>query len=171
MIKGIKVMLRAWGAEDLGMLLEMRNDLSLQRQLMAQPRGNSLDQIRDWLSARTKSPDGVFLVIVGQPSGEMVGFIQAVGMDHINGIGRIGICIARGFQGKGYGGEAMALLESYLKEVFGLRKLMLEVLAENAVAIGMYLKHGYREVGRLQQHFYYDGEYAEVLIMEKLTRL
>ena len=170
MIKGKKVMLRAWGAEDLGMLRDMRNDLSLQRQLMAHPRGNSLDQVREWLAARSKSSDGVFLVIVSQPSGEMAGYIQAVGMDLINGIGSIGICIAPGFQGKGYGGEAMALLESYLKDIFGIRKLMLEVLAENAVAIGMYIKHGYREVGRLQQHFYSDGEYADVVIMEKLTR-
>lgn len=170
MIKGNKVKLRGWAAEDLEMLRDMRSDLSLQRQLMAHPRGNSLDQVRDWLAARTKSPDGVFLVIVGLPSCEMAGYIQAVGMDHINGVARLGICIAPGFQGEGYGGEAMALLESYLKEIFGIRKVMLEVLAENAVAIGMYIKHGYREVGRLQQHFYSDGEYADVVIMEKLTR-
>lgn len=170
MIKGKKVTLRAWSVEDLGVLHGMRNDLSLQRQLMAHPRGNSLDQVRDWLTARAKSPEGLLLVIVNRTSGGVVGYIQAVGMDHINGIARIGICIAPESQGQGFGGEAMMLLEHYLKDVFGMRKLMLEVLAENDIAIGMYIRHGYREVGRQQQHYYFDGKYVDVVVMEKLIR-
>ena len=170
MIEGKKVKLRAWSEEDLDVLHGMRNDLSLQRQLMAHPRGNSLDQVKDWLASRTESSEGVFLVIASLISGEIVGYIQAVGMCHINGIARIGICIVPDSQGKGFGREAIMLLESYLMNVFGMRKLILEVLAGNVIAIGMYVKQGYREVGRQKQHYYLDGEYVDVVVMEKLIR-
>ena len=45
MVIGEKVMLRAWSTKDLTTLQLMRNDIHLQRQLMARPRGNSADEI------------------------------------------------------------------------------------------------------------------------------
>lgn len=171
MIVGEKVALRAWSAGDLPALQLMRNDLRLQRQLMTQPRSNSLDQVKDWLTARTKSADAVFFIIACKSSDQAAGFVQVVGMDLMNGVGKLGICIAPESQGKGYGGETVTLLESYLRDVFRLRKLTLEVLAENVVALGMYTKHGYREVGRLREHFFTGGSYDDVVIMEKMIRL
>lgn len=168
MVTGEKVVLRAWLASDLPALQRMRNDLRLQRQLMTQPKGNSPDQVKDWLTARTKSPDGLFLVIACKSSDEAAGYVQIVGMDFVNGLGKLGICIEPAFQGKGYGGEALSLLESYLRDVFHLRKLTLEVLAENDAAIRMYTKHEYREVGCLRAHFFTGGGYSDVIIMEKL---
>jgi RimJ/RimL family protein N-acetyltransferase len=168
MVNGEKVVLRAWSPSDLPNLQLMRNDLRLQRQLMAQPRGNSLDQVKDWLHARTKLADGLFLIIACKSSDQVVGYVQVVGIDFLNGLGTLGICIAPASQGKGYGSEAITLLECYLRDVFRLRKLMLEVLAENDIAISLYVKHGYREVGRLQKHFYTGEEYGDVVIMEKL---
>jgi diamine N-acetyltransferase len=88
-------------------------------------------------------------------------------MDFINGLGKLGICVAPDSQGKGYGGEAITLLEEYLLSVFQLRKLTLEVLAENTGAIGMYRKHGYSEVGRFHEHFFSGHRYDDVVIMEK----
>jgi RimJ/RimL family protein N-acetyltransferase len=171
MMVGEKVVLRTWQASDLPALQLMRNDLRLQRQLMAQPKGNSLDQVKDWLNARTKSTDGLFFIIACKSSDQVAGYVQIIGMDFLNGLGKLGICIAPGLQGKGYGGEAITLLEDYLSNVFRLRKLTLEVLAENNVAIGMYTKYGYREAGRLREHFYTGNRYGDVVIMEKLICL
>jgi RimJ/RimL family protein N-acetyltransferase len=170
MVEGTKVLLRAWSTADLDVLHRMRNDLSLQRQLMSHPRGNSLDQVRDWLVARTKATDSVFLVIEPRHSSEIAGYIQASEIDCINGLAKIGICLTPSLHGKGFGSEAMALLESYLTAVFNIRKLTLEVLADNAIAIALYTKLGYRDVGHLQQHFYFDGDYFDVALMEKLIR-
>jgi RimJ/RimL family protein N-acetyltransferase len=168
MVIGEKVVLRAWLASDLPVLQLMRNNLRLQRQLMVQPKGNSLDQVKDWLSARTKSADGVFFVIACKSSDQPAGYIQVIGMDFLNGLGKLGICIAPDWQGKGFGGEAIALIEGYLWEVFRIRKLTLEVLAENEVAIRMYTKQRYMEVGRLREHFYTGSRYDDVVIMEKM---
>lgn len=168
MVVGKKVVLRAWLVSDLPALQLMRNDLRLQQQLMTQPRSNSLDQVKDWLAARTKSPDGLFFVIASKSSDHAVGYVQVAGMDFLNGLGKLGICIAPDSQGKGYGGEAITLLEVYLRDVFRLRKLTLEVLAGNDIAIRMYTKQGYKEAGRLREHFFMGGRYDDVVIMEKL---
>ena len=66
------------------------------------------------------------------------------------------------------GQASLTLLEAYVREVFGLRKIVLEVLASNDGAIRLYLRHNYREVGRWQRHFRQGDDYADVVIMEKL---
>lgn len=167
MLVGEYVALRAWQTDDLSALQSMRNNLRLQRQLMTQPRGNSLNQVKDWLTTRTTSQSDVFFVIANKTSDQAVGYIQVVGMDFINGTAKLGICITPEAQGKGYGKEALTLLEGYLSSVFRLRKLTLEVLAGNAQAIGLYKKHNYREVGYFREHFHTGSGYEDVVIMEK----
>lgn len=168
MLTGNKVVLRAWANEDLPALQALRNDVPLQRQLMAQPKGSSLDQVRAWLTARSQTADAVFFVIADRASNQALGYVQLLDMDLFHGSGRLGICIGPQAQGHGYGGETLALLADYVRETFGLRKIVLEVLASNEGAIRLYLRHGYREVGRWQQHFRIASGYADVVIMEKL---
>jgi diamine N-acetyltransferase len=168
MLTGNKVVLRAWANEDLPALQALRNDVPLQRQLMAQPKGSSLEQVRVWLTTRSQTADAVFLVIADRTSNQALGYLQLLDMDLFHGSGRLGICIGPQAQGRGCGGEALALLANYVGEVFGLRKIVLEVLASNEGAIRLYLRHGYREVGRWQQHFRTATGYVDVVIMEKL---
>lgn len=167
MLTGEKTILRAWHSDDLPVLQMMRNDLRLQQQLMTHPRGNSIDQVKDWLNVRTKASDGLFLVIACKSSDRAVGYIQVTKLDLLNGLGRLGICIEPASQGKGYGGESIALLEQHLHRVFGLRKLTLQVLAENERAIRLYARSGYREAGRLREHFYIGGKFSDVVLMER----
>ena len=167
MIVGEKVILRTWSENDLPALQLMRNNIRLQRQLMTQTRGNSHDQVKDWLATRTKSTDGLFFVIACKSSDQAAGYIQVMGMDILNGSGRLGICVAAEFQGNGYGGEAITLLEDYLRNVFRFRKLTLEVLRDNGIAIGMYSKYGYVESGCLREHYHTGAGYVDVVIMEK----
>lgn len=167
MLTGEKVTLRAWQYDDLPVMQMMRNDLRLQQQLMTHPRGSSPDQVKIWLNARTTAPDGIFLIIAHNASDRAVGYIQVVELDLLNGLGKLGICIEPASQGKGYGGEAIALIEQHLNTVFRLRKLTLQVLAENDHAIRLYSQRGYREVGRLHEHFYNDGKFSDVVMMER----
>ncbi|MDE8342812.1 MAG: GNAT family protein [Acidocella sp.] len=168
MLVGDKIVLRAWSASDLPALQSLRNNLLLQRQLMTQPRGNSLEQVREWLVSRSKNTDGLFFVVASKTSDHAVGYIQIAGLDILNGLGRLGMCVAPESQGMGYGREAITLLEVYLHDVFKLRKLTLEVLADNIAALRLYSKHCFSEVGRLKEHFYLNHKYEDVVIMEKM---
>jgi diamine N-acetyltransferase len=168
MIAGMKVVLRAWAGDDLPVLQSLRNDVQLQLQLMARPRGSSLEQVRSWLATRSQAPDSVFFVIADKASNEALGYVQLRDIDVIDGIGWLGICIGAQAQRRGCGGEALALLTDYMREIFGLRKIMLQVLAANEGAIRLYRLHGYREVGCWKQHFRQGSDYADVVIMEKI---
>lgn len=168
MLSGIQVVLRAWIPEDLPALQALRNDVPLQRQLMAQPKGSSLEQVRAWLTSRSQTADSLFFVVAERPSNQTLGYVQLLDIDLFHGNGRLGICLAPQAQGRGYGGETLTLLEAYVREVFGLRKIVLEVLASNDGAIRLYLRHNYCEVGRWQRHFRQGDDYADVVIMEKL---
>ncbi len=167
MIADDRIVLRAWAQDDLDALGKLRNDLTLQEMLMSQPRPNSADRVRDWLTEKSGRDDGVFFVIAERDSNRVLGYVQVVKMNTLHGTGELGLCIGPDLQGNGYGSSAMALLEDYLQRVFGLRKLLLQVLADNEVAVNFYRKLGFDEVGRLQDHFLNNGEYRDVVIMEK----
>ncbi len=167
MIGDDRIVLRAWAQEDLDALGKLRNDLTLQEMLMSQPRPNSADRVQNWLTEKSGRDDGVFFVIVDRECDRVLGYVQVVNMNTQHGTGELDICIGPDFQGSGYGSSALAFLEDYLKRVFSLRKLLLHVLADNEDAVKFYLKLGFDEVGRMKGHFLNNGEYRDVVIMEK----
>ena len=167
MIGDDRIELRAWSEKDIDALGRLRNDLVLQEMLMSQPRPNSANRVLDWLAEKSARDDGVFFVISERDSDRVFGYVQVVNMSAMHGTGELGICIDPDAQGSGYGVAAMSLLEDYLKRVFGTRKLLLHVFADNKVAVAFYLKLGFDEVGRMRDHFLNNGEFRDVIIMEK----
>lgn len=168
MLTAESVTLRPPTAADREMLSGLRNDVSLQLALMAAPRANSPARVDQWVEGVLGDPNSLFFVIADRGSGEGVGFIQLRNMDVLHGTGRLGIGLAPGARGRGLGGQAIATLELYARDVFRIRKVVLEVLASNAAGVRCYEKAGYVRVGVLRSHHYQHGEYRDVLIMERL---
>lgn len=170
MLRGQQVVLRAPQEDDLPLLAELRNDVELQTLLMSVARPNSTARVREWLEQRGSDPHGLFFVVARRASGAACGFIQALRIDALHGHAWLGVCLARDAQGGGLGGEALALLEDYLVDRFRLRKVMLEALAANRRAIEFYRRAGFESVGVWRRHFYADGQFHDVQIMEKHLR-
>ena len=167
MLHGDNLVLREWRDSDLGVLAELRNDIELQALLMTQARPNSTERVRSWLSERTSRDDMVFFVVVARSNDAVLGYVQVTNIDRFHGVGELGICLSPAAQGKNLAQEACRLLERYLCHTLTLRKLTLRVLANNSQAIAFYLKHGYREVGRLERQFLIGGRHQDVVIMER----
>lgn len=167
MLESNSTRLRAWKESDLEMLGALRNDIALQAQLMTQARPNSSSRVREWLGERSNASDGVFFVVANKESDRALGYIQALNMQALHGVADFGICLAPHEQRQGYGREALTLLESYLVTTFGMRKLLLKVLATNLNAIRFYQRTGFREIGTMQSHFYMNSAFHDVLLMEK----
>lgn len=167
MIKGSKVILRCWTEDDLPLLINLRNDISLQTDLMAQPRPNSRDRVIQWLSRRTESVDCIFFIVASSNDNRPLGFVQLANIDYIHGHGDLGICIHPSAHGTGIATEAMSLLEKYMTQTFQLRKISLQVLCNNIRAISFYSKIGFSQVGVLSAHVFLQGIYEDVLLMEK----
>lgn len=169
MLTGKDIVLRAWKDADLPALTALRNDLALQAQLMTQPRPNSVPRVVRWLQEKSEKADGVFFIVAAAQGDEALGYIQIHEMNPQHGHCSLGVCLAREAQGKGYGQQALALIEQYVKSVFGMRKIMLQVLLSNASAIRFYERQGFEHVGVMKSHFHADGAHVDVLIMEKLA--
>ena len=159
--------LRPPAAKDVPFLCELRNDVELQMQLMAQPRANTPERVGKWIERMTEDKQSLFYIIARRRTGAPAGYIQLTQIDVMHGHGELGICIAREAQGLGHGREALALIENYASSVFNLRKILLKVLAENRPATALYQKTGYRTVGVLSRHYYQKGIYNDVVVMEK----
>ena len=167
MIGDNRVKLRAWGETDLDALGSLRNNLSLQELLLSRPRPSSAERVREWVSGKSNRDDAVFFVVAAQSNDQVLGYVQVVNINAMNGTGELGICIGPDAQGSGYGEAAVKLLQQYLQRTFGMRKLVLHVSADNKKAVSFYTKLGFDEVGRMRRHFLKNGEYTDVLIMEK----
>jgi RimJ/RimL family protein N-acetyltransferase len=171
MLTGTSILLRAPREDDLARLVEWRNDVALQTQLLTIARPNTPHRVREWLARRLDDPASAFFIIADREQGLAQGYIQAVRIDFTHGTGELGICLQPSAQGKGFASQSIQLLEGYLSDRLRLRKLILHTLSANARAVRFYEKHSYRRVGTLTENFYADGHWHDVIIMEKFLRV
>jgi len=167
MLVGKKTILRAPTKADAEFLVGLRNDIETQMLTMAMPRANTPARVMNWVSGLLDDPRTVFFIIATRSTGKARGYIQIKNMDFVHGSGELGICLANSAQGRGFGREALELIEAYLRDVFALRKIVLQVMSSNTRAISLYHSIGYTEVGTLQKHFYQAGTYHDVTLMER----
>jgi diamine N-acetyltransferase len=153
--------------EDKQTLLTMRNDLDIQSLLMSRAKPNSINKVDKWLDIKLSDDRGVFFIIADKDTNLCVGFVQLINMDFINQRGDLGIWISEEQQGRGYAKDALFLLEGYVRRIFNIRKIVLQVLINNHRAINFYLKSGYDKVGIMKEHFYANDCFHDVLLMEK----
>ncbi len=159
--------LREVRESDLPVLSGIRNDTDLQLALMATPRPNTIERVREWLQRRAGDPNGAFFVVAVADPDAVAGFVQLTGIDLLHRYADFGICIVSEHQGNGVADETLTLLERYARNVLGLRKLVLKVLASNVRAVSFYERSGFHRVGVLIDHHLQNGSFHDVLIMEK----
>ena len=102
--------------------------------------------------------------------GELIGTIELqwkVGRRRMAHVASIGVTVSAGCRRRGIG---RMLIETIIQqaEERGLRKIKLEVFAQNQGPILLYQQLGFRNVGRLRDEVMRnDGTYDDVIIMER----
>ena len=167
MIVGHGVRLRGWREADLGILCELRNNVELQSQLLARVRGSDESQVQQWLTVRSTDEQGLLLVIANQADDRALGYIQLRDMNGIDRRAELGICLHPTAQGRGIGSESLRILLPYLRDVWGVRKIILRVRGDNARAIACYERAGFDRCGLMREHVFADGAYRDVVLMER----
>ena len=167
LIVGRHVRLRAWTPADVPFFVALRNDLATQVALMARPRPSNADRVVDWLTRRTDDDRVAFFVIAAADRDEACGFIELRDIDAVHRRAMLGVAVAFSHRGRGYATEALALIEAYGRDLLGLRKIVLEVRSDHETAAALYARAGYATVGVLAEHFYHDGAFHDVTVMEK----
>ena len=165
-LEGRRLRLRPWRVEDLPPLSALRNDIKAQAQLMARPRGSTLDQVKQWLVDFENDTQSIFLVIADLTDDQSVGFVQVKKIDTLNSRAELGIALSLEHVGRGLGREAIVLLLPYLKENWNLRKVMLQVRSDNLHALAAYQKCGFQMCGVFKEHVFIAGAWHDVVNME-----
>ena len=158
------MLLRAVKTEDRPALEALLSDESLMHWLLNYPNGQpNLDR---WLAKRTGNPEMFFRVVSGRTGG-FGGFVQLASIHHKGGFAWLGMAITPQERGAGLGSAALEELCTYARASMNLRKMLLEVLADNAPAIALYRSHRFREIGRMLDHYFDGQKYYDVILMEK----
>src|SRR5262245_19017605 len=167
MLRGERVTLRAVERSDLPAIHAVRNDPEVEGRVFAAPLPHSLAELEAQFDAQAAKPaherdDIVFAIEVG---GAVIGRVILFDSDSVSGTIRLGIAIAQDHQGRGLGTEAVDLALGYAFRDLGVRKVWLDVLADNGRAIGSYRKSGFVEEGRMRAHYWHDGAHHDAVVM------
>ena len=163
----MNVLLRDPVKTDFVVLAALRNDSSVQRQLMIESTKYNADQVRSWVRRRTGDPKGTFMVVDFDGP---CGFVQLTQIDLKTGSGDLGICLINSARGKGIAEIAMIQLEKRAMEKYRCKKFTLRVLRINHRAISFYKKLKYKLIEIKRRHHFDGSHWRDVIFMEKPLR-
>ena len=106
---------------------------------------------RRWVQKKLAENASLFSIL-DKESGAFIGNIEF--MDVSDGSAELGIAITAGMQDKGYGTEAVRAMVRYGMNTLGLRRVFLKVFPDNARAIHVYEKCGFREYDRTEDDMF-----------------
>ncbi|MDQ3940349.1 MAG: GNAT family N-acetyltransferase [Actinomycetota bacterium] len=169
MLSGTKVELRAVERDDVRRLWELLEDLEISYLSSNDPvRPESLAQAESRYEARLTEPPPDRINFVVEVNGEVIGECQLHGIDHYRRVCDLGIALGRDYWGQGFGQDVVRTLVDYAFTHLNMNKVSLEVLADDARAVGCYARVGFVEEGRLRQHAWVNGARADALVMSVL---
>jgi phosphinothricin acetyltransferase len=122
-----------------------------------------------WWSAH----DGRYTILVAEDkNGNIIGWASLNPYSHRcadSGVAGLSVYVARSERGTGVGSTLLGELEKRAKK-HDFHKIVLFTFTSNSSGQGFYRKLGYREVGVFREQGTLDGQYMDVMAMEKLLR-
>jgi phosphinothricin acetyltransferase len=153
---------RAASPDDAPMLAQIYNEGIEDRVGTFETRPRTIDDVRKWF-------DGHPIVAV-EGDGKVIAFASTSSYrsrDCYAGIAEFSVYVARSQRGKGAGRVAMqALIEA--ATAAGLWKLVSRIFLENTASRSLMASMGFREVGVYESHAKLDGQWRDVVIVERL---
>jgi RimJ/RimL family protein N-acetyltransferase len=167
MLRGEKVTLRAVTREDLPRLLDFWNDVEVGLAGGGDPpRPTALERLQKTFDREAAEPPRDKTDFAIEADGHLIGHCGLYNIDETARHCELGITIGdKDFWGRGYGRDAVRLLLRYAFRLRNLRRVWLEVHAENERALRAYKACGFVEEGRLREQAWLDGRYVDMVYM------
>jgi phosphinothricin acetyltransferase len=108
-------------------------------------------------------------VVVAERDGEVIGWARASSyssVDAYRGVGELAIYVASSARGGGVGGSLVEGLCDACREQ-GYWKLIAKVFPANETSVELLRRRGFRDVGLHHRHGQIDGEWRDVLLLER----
>jgi phosphinothricin acetyltransferase len=121
---------------------------------------------RTWLRAIA----GSYPAVVAEVGGQVVGWAGAGPYSTracYGGIGEFSVYVRRDWRGQHIGDQLLPALIAEAERL-GLWKLLSRIFLFNASSRALCRKHGFREVGIYEKHGKLDGQWLDVVIVERL---
>ena len=128
--------------------LTMVNDVEKVAKLIGRTELVSEEKERRWVRKKLEEKAEIYSMIE-KKTGEFIGNIEFMDSDGTEA--ELGVAITAAKQDKGFGTEAVRAAAEYAMEKLRLRRVRLKVFPDNARAIRVYEKCGFREYGRTER--------------------
>ena len=159
----MNVVARPASTEDAERIAQIYNEGIEDRVGTFETRPRTTDDVRAWF-------DGRHPIVVVEDSGAIVAFASTSSYrarDCYAGIAEFSVYVARRGRGRGAGTIAMrALIEA--AGPAGIWKLVSRIFIENTASRRLMASMGFREVGIYEKHARLDGQWRDVVIVERL---
>ena len=133
------------------------------------PRLMSIEKHKEWLEKELldeQRSDELFFMIQTLKGEKTIGLIGLDGIRWVHGEAWIGIGLGeREHWGKGYGTDAMQVIQRYAFDELNLHRLSLTVFAYNQRAIRSYEKAGFKVEGRAREFLNREGLRHDMIFM------
>lgn len=150
--------------DDAEAIARIYNDGIRGRGATFETRERTADDVRAWFD------DPRFPILVAVQHREIVGWAAASSYRAracYAGIAEYSIYVAKSHHGQGIGSLLMPAFLDALEQA-GFWKVLSRLFPENAASRALCARHGFREVGIYRKHGQLDGEWRDVLIVERL---
>jgi phosphinothricin acetyltransferase len=154
---------RAATPDDAEVIARIYNEGIRDRLGTFETRERTVDDVRGWF-------DGCHPIVVVERDGAVVAFASTSvyrTRDCYAGIAEFSVYVARARRGEGAGRVAMNALIASARGA-GFWKLLSRVFIDNTASRSLLASLGFREVGIYERHARLDGEWRDVVIVEKL---
>lgn len=170
-LEGERIILREYRREDLSYMRKWVNDYEITRTLSnvflyPHTMADTENFINGMIEGKMKG-----FVIAHKGSEDYIGQLDLINIDWPNRVATIGIVIGtKENLSKGYGTEAIKLLQEFAFNKLNLNKLELDVREFNKRGIRCYEKSGFKIEGVIRENYYENGEYSNTVKMGILKR-
>lgn len=164
MLEGDGVRLRPLRRGDTPVLWDYWSDVEMASRASGEAiRPLTLEETQDLLDEIGKKDNLVRFAV--EAGGEVVGSCTLHSIDAHNRRCEIGIALGRPHWNKGYGRAAVRMLVDFAFRHHNMRRVELEVLADDERAVACYRSVGFVEEGRLRRRDWRDSAYHDVMVM------
>ncbi|MFW5983393.1 MAG: GNAT family N-acetyltransferase [bacterium] len=127
------------------------------------------EQIK-WFNQLQNDNTKVVFAVCRKESGTHIGNISIDNIDLRHKNARFSIFIAdQNNRGKGFGKEALSLIEDYAFNVLNLHKIWCKTDADDPQVIRFYKNSGYQIEGTLKEHEYKEPHFIDKILFAKIT--
>ena len=158
LIEGKKLNLRRMTESDTDSIIVWRNKPFVVEDFICKKPVKAEDH-RKWIREKIETGLVEQFVIIIKESGQEIGSVYLQKIDHEKHSAEFGIFIGEETAlGKGFGSEAMGLILKYAEESLGICSVDLRVLEDNASAMRMYEKNGFKVIEEVNCAYTEDGK-------------